>query len=118
MALDEQRGRLYVGCRSPAMIVVCDLADGVTISSPACVGDVDDLFVDDRTQRLYVIGGAGAVRVFSVADQGGPRLLATVATRSGARTGLFDATRGLLSVACPRHGRDEAEILVYVTDIP
>jgi hypothetical protein len=60
MALDEPGGRLFVGCRRPAHLVMLDTASGRAVGSTAIVGDTDDLFYDRTLQRLYVIGGEGS----------------------------------------------------------
>jgi len=52
------------------------------------LGDTDDLFYDAARRRWYVIGGEGFV---DVVERNGDTLrrVAQVATRDGARTGLW-----------------------------
>jgi len=46
MALDEAHRHLFVGCRSPARLLVLDTENGKTIAALKIVGDTDDLFYD------------------------------------------------------------------------
>jgi len=79
---------LAIVFRSPARLVLLDAVTGVvTAGLPTC-GDADDVFFDDRCQRLYVSCGEGAVDVVQQ-EAGGVRLLARVKTASGARSSLF-----------------------------
>jgi hypothetical protein len=60
MALDERDGRLYVGCRLPARLVILDTNSGQVVAKLPIVGDTDDVFFDPTRQFIYVIGGDGA----------------------------------------------------------
>ena len=68
MALDEATHRLFVGCRSPAKVVVYDTESGKAVSSFLTVGDTDDLFYDPEVRRLYVCGGEGFIFVHQRED--------------------------------------------------
>lgn len=112
MALDESHGRLFVGCRAPARLLVIDSANGKVTDSAAIVGDTDDLFFDAARNLVYVIGGEGFVDVFE--ERSGRYIrIARLATAAGARTGLFVPEWGELFVAAPRRGGHQAEVLVY-----
>jgi YVTN family beta-propeller protein len=116
MALDETNGRLFIGCRKPPKLLVLDTGSGRQIASLPIVGDTDDLFYDSAAHRLYVIGGAGSIDVIA---QGGPdryEHVASVATASGARTGLFVAGLKRLYVAVPHRGTQRASIRVFSTE--
>lgn len=112
MALDEAAGRLYVGCRSPARLVVLATDDGRVLASPECSGDPDDVFVDAGRKRAYVACGAGSIDVFDLAGAE-PKLLARVPTERGARTMLLDAATGTVHLAVPRRGAKDAEVRTY-----
>jgi hypothetical protein len=112
MALDEQNHQLIVGCRRPAKALVYDTSTGRIIQSFDCAGDTDDMFIDQKRGRLYVIGGEGFVDVFA-RDSGRYRRIERIATAAGARTGLFIPDLDLLCVAAPRRGNHPAEIRVY-----
>lgn len=61
MALDEAHQRLFLGCRTPARLLVLDTASGKTVASPEVVADTDDIFYDAARSRVYVIGGQGFI---------------------------------------------------------
>jgi DNA-binding beta-propeller fold protein YncE len=113
MALDTDHKRLFVGCRRPARLLVLDTESGRVIASPECVGDADDIYVDPKTGRIFVIGGDGAIDTFETKDQQAYTRTASVKTVSGARTGLLVPQRRALYVAIPKRGRQQAEIREY-----
>lgn len=119
MALDEHAHRLFVACRSPSRLVVLDTNTGGQVGALPCTSDADDIFRDPATNRLYVIGGGGGITVVNSADSAHYEVQATVDTASGARTGFFDSSAGLLYVACPHHvfGKD-AKIRIYKASRP
>lgn len=112
MALDEQNHRLIVGCRQPAKALVYDTSTGHVGESFGIVGDTDDMFIDRKRPRLYVIGGEGFVDVFA-REGGRHRRIERIATAPGARTGLYIPELDLLCVAAPHRGGRQAEIRVY-----
>jgi hypothetical protein len=111
MALDEERKRLFVGCRKPARLLVLDTDSGKILQSLECVGDADDVFVDAATGRVLVIGGEGFVDVFSRDAAGAYSRTSRTPTAPGARTGLLEGDR--LFVASPAKEGKEAAVLVY-----
>lgn len=115
MALDEENGRLYVGCRRPARIVVLDTATGRVVAGIDAPGDADDLFLDPAAHRLYVSGGEGIVRTYELRAADRLEAAGDVSTGSGARTSLFDAQAQRLYVAVPHRGAAPAEIQVFDT---
>src|SRR5262249_52332073 len=58
MALDEANHRLFVGCRSPATLVVLNTDSGDVITKFDISGDSDDVFYDRNHHRVYAICGA------------------------------------------------------------
>jgi len=113
MALDERDGRLFVGCRLPARLVILDTNSGQVVAKLPSVGDSDDVFYDADRRSLYVIGGEGAVDIFRQRDPEHYERLARIPTASGARTGLFVPAWGRLYVAVPHRGTSTAKLLVY-----
>jgi len=113
MYLDETGHRLFVGFRKPAELVVFDTTTGNRIGEVPCVGDTDDLFYDASRQRVYVIGGEGFVDVFDASASGKYNRLAHIATRAGARTGLWSSDLDRLFVAWPARDGKDAEIHAY-----
>lgn len=112
MVLDEAASRLFIGCRRPASVAVFDTSSGRPVRSFETVGDTDDMFLDSERSRLYVIGGEGAIDVFT-REGDALRPLARVATRSGARTGLWVASQSRLYVAVPARDGAGAEVRVF-----
>lgn len=115
MALDETNHRLFVGCRKPARLVVLDTAAGKEVAALDASGDADDLFVDAAAKRIYMICGEGFVDVFAPDGADAYRRVARVPTATGARTGLFVPDRGVLFVAVPHRGDQQAEIREFNT---
>ncbi len=113
MALDEDAHRLFLGCRSPARLVVLDTRDGHAVTTVECCGDADDLFVDARRGRVYVAGGEGFVDVFAREPGDRLRRVARVPTASGARTARWVDALDRLFVAVPKRGARRAAILVF-----
>jgi len=112
MALDEERGRVLVGCRKPPKLLALDMADGSVKASLEISGDVDDLYLDPKTRRIYAACGEGFVDVI---DADRVERIGRVATSAGARTCLFDAAGERLFVAAPMRDGKAAEIRVYRT---
>jgi DNA-binding beta-propeller fold protein YncE len=90
MAWDRGNDLVAVVYRSPPRLVLLDSGTGAVKQAHETCGDADDVFFDSRRQRIYVSCGEGYVDTFSAQGGSGTyRLLARVATRSGARTSLF-----------------------------
>ena len=115
MALDEANGRLFVGTRSPAKLLVLDTQTGTLVTSLDSSGDADDLFYDMQNNRIYVSGGEGAISVFEQTDPDNYSLIDKVDTAEGARTSLFVADSGTLYVAVPHRGSQQAEVRAFQT---
>jgi DNA-binding beta-propeller fold protein YncE len=112
MAFDETMMRVFVGCRRPARLAMLDGGSGGMITSVDVVGDTDDLFFDAARQRIYVIGGEGYVDVLQRRGDAIERT-ARVATRTGARTGLWVAATSRLYIAVPARDGQGAEARVF-----
>jgi DNA-binding beta-propeller fold protein YncE len=113
MALDEGGRRLFVGCRSPATMLVYDTGSGRTIARLPCVGDADDLFYDAARKRIYISGGQGFLTVFYQHDPDHYRLISRIPTAAGARTSLYVPALSRLYLAVPRRSNQGSEIRVY-----
>jgi DNA-binding beta-propeller fold protein YncE len=113
MALDEVNHRLFVGCRSPARLLVFDTGTGSFVTSAEIVGDTDDLFYDAAKRRIYVSGGEGYITVLEQQDADHYRLLQKLPTVTGARTSLFVPEVGRLFLAVPHRGAQRAEIGIF-----
>ena len=113
MALDEANGRLLVGCRQPARLVVFDTATGKPVTDLAISSDTDDLFYDAKRKRLYLSCGEGFIDVIGQRDADTYQLRERIPTRAGARTSFFSADLSEFYLAVPVQGEHEAEIRVF-----
>ena len=86
--------------------------NGSVIADLDTWGDADDLFIDARRHRVYVICGAGTVDVFED-NAGAYQRIGQVGTAPGARTGLFVPELDRLFVAVRAAGPELAAIWVF-----
>jgi hypothetical protein len=113
MALDEQHGRLFVGCREPASIVVLDTATGQAVTTFPIGNETDCIFYDAAHRRIYVTGAEGTLDVIEQMDADHYRPLAQIKTALLARTCLFVPELDKLFVAVPQQPNHEAEVRIY-----
>jgi hypothetical protein len=113
MALDEADHRLFVGCRTPAKLLVYDSKSGSYAGKADCAGDVDDIQYDTGRRRVYATGGQGYITVVSQVDPYLYKVLANISTSLEARTSCFEPTTGTLYLAVPHHRDQSAEIRIY-----
>jgi DNA-binding beta-propeller fold protein YncE len=113
MALDESNHRLFVGCRTPARLIVLNTDSGKVENRLDISGDVDDLFYDSRRHRVYAVCGAGKIDVLEQKNPDTYQLLTKIDTATGARTGIFVPQLDTLFVAVPHRGSQRAEIRAY-----
>lgn len=123
MALDEAHHRLFVGCWTPARLIVFDTETGKEVASvelgekgvvkPNIVGITDDLFYDSARSRVYVLNALGSIDVFQQKDPDHYDLIASVPTPLATKTGLFVPGLGKLFVGVVQSGDKSAEIQVY-----
>ena len=113
MALDEPNHRLLVAARTPPTLLVYDTDGGNIVAQLAIGQDSDDIFVDSKRNRVYVICGEGRVDVLRRESVDHYRLEASVTTAPRARTGLFVPEEGKLFIAAPAAGASPARLLVY-----
>jgi hypothetical protein len=111
MALDEQRQRLFVGCRS-GEIVVLDSNMGKELQTLPITAGIDDLVYDPITRRIYA-ASKGVIDVFEQTDLNHYVPRGTIATGTNARTAKLAPQLHRLFVAVPQAGQQAARILVY-----
>jgi DNA-binding beta-propeller fold protein YncE len=111
MALDEQRQRLFVGCRS-GQIVVLDSNTGKELQTLPIAGGIDDLVYDPITRRIYA-AAKGVIDVFEQTDLNHYAFRGTVATGTNGRTAKLVPQLNRLFVAIPQSTQQNARILVY-----
>jgi YVTN family beta-propeller protein len=112
MALDGHGKLDAVVFRLPPSLVLFRASNGVELAATATCGDADDVFFDDRRQRLYVSCGSGQVEVYRVVGES-IASVGAVPTRRGARTSIFSPALDRLFVAAPAALGHDAVILVY-----
>jgi hypothetical protein len=112
MALDEGRHRLFIGCRTPARLLAFDTQSGKRVTDAPLSGDIDDLFFDAKTSRLFASCGEGFIDVFHFELPAKLERTHKLATAAGARTAFFHADLGLF-LAVPHRGAQGAEIREY-----
>ncbi|MDN5005221.1 hypothetical protein ACFQZO_30655 [Bradyrhizobium sp. GCM10027634] len=111
MTIDRSRGRVLLAYRRPAELAVFSL-DGKPIAKTETCGDVDDLFVDAKRERVYVSCGAGYVDVLEI-DGSDYRRIGRLPTATGARTSLFVPEIDRLLVAVRAGPAGPAAIWVF-----
>ena len=113
MALDESGHRLFVGCRSGA-VVVFDSVTGKELQSLPVGRGVDDLMFDSASKRIYATsGGAGVVNVYKETDPDHYQSLGNVPSGDGAKTGLLVPQLSRLFVPVPPKAPMTGEVYVY-----
>jgi DNA-binding beta-propeller fold protein YncE len=113
MALDDAGGRLFVGTRLPALLLVYDTHTGQIVAKLETGKDADDIFYDAARKRIYVICGEGRIDVVRQVDPDHYALESTQTTAPRARTGLFVPETRRLYVAAPDAGASPARLLVF-----
>lgn len=113
MALDEKGRRLFVGARSPSLLLVYDIDSGKLTGKFPIGEDTDDLFFDAKRKRLYVVCGGGQVDVLRQESPDRYVPEATVKTSPGARTGLYVPEEDRLYVAGRAQGSHSAQVFIY-----
>jgi len=113
MALDEANRRLFVGCRSPARLLVYDTDSGKLVANMEINGDNDDLFYDAKRKCLYLSCGEGFLDVMAQRDADHYETITNLPTASGARTSLFVPELDRLYLAVPHRWGRNAEIRVF-----
>lgn len=115
MTLDEKDQRLFVGCRSPARLLVLDTATSKQMADLPLSGDCDDLFYDLARRRIYASCGEGFVDVFSQQDADRYERIDHMATARGARTSYYAPEWNELFLAVPQRWGQTAEVRAFKT---
>ncbi|HYZ16842.1 MAG TPA: YncE family protein [Candidatus Acidoferrum sp.] len=111
IALDEQRERLYVACRS-GQIVVFNSTTGKELRAFPTLHGVDDLAFDRATKRLYAAGD-GAVAVYQELDANHEVMLARIPTGPKAKTARVLSEQNEYVTVVPAHGAQAPAVLVF-----
>lgn len=111
MALDEQRQRLFIGCRSGQMVVL-DSNTGKELQTLPISKGIDDLIYDSITRRIYAAAD-GVVDVFEQTDLNHYIHRGSIPSGAKGRTAKLVPQLNRLFVALPASGNRSASILVY-----
>jgi YVTN family beta-propeller protein len=112
LVLDESSSHVLAVFRDPAKLGVFREKDGRLLGAVETCGDSDDVFVDPRRRRVYVICGEGFVDVLASQGEGYVRI-GHVPTAVGARTALFVPAIDRLLVAVRATATQPAAIWVF-----
>jgi len=113
MALDEANHRLFIGCRSPACLLVLDTTSGLTVAQVEISGDTDDVFYDAKRNCLYVSCGEGFLDVIQCRAGNRYERTAHEPTRVGTRTCFYSPDSDRLYLAVPQRRGQDAELRIY-----
>jgi len=113
MALDESNHRLFVGCRSPAQLLVLDTTTGKTVATVPISADTDDLSYDAAHKRIYIACRKGFLDVIQQLDANHYQSGGHYSTPSGSRNGSLAPGANEYYLAVPANGNREAEIRIY-----
>lgn len=118
MQYDEARHRLFVVTRKPSKLIVVDTATGKEVTSLPVAEYADDLAYDPVHRRLYVAcgglqGAQGAISVVEQRDADNYQVIATIPTKSGAKTARLVPEMNRYYVGVPGTPKDAPEILVF-----
>ena len=112
MTLDEARHRVFIGCRAPSRLLAFDTQSGQRVADAPLSGDIDDVFFDTASSRLFASCGEGFVDVFRCAPPARLERTHRLASAVGARTAFFKTGLGFC-LAVPHRGAQGAEIRVF-----
>ncbi len=109
LALDEQRQRLFVGCRG-GKISVFDTNTGKELQALPAPSGLHDLAYDSDAKRLYAAGD-GAVSVYEQTDADHYRPMGNPQTGAGANAAALVPALNRYFVAVPQKNSKNAAIL-------
>jgi hypothetical protein len=111
LAIDVPNHRLLAVFRQPARLEAYDLTTGSHLGGVDACGDADDIFVDAKRDRVYIVCGEGAVDTYVSTGKTFARA-AQFETRHGSRTGLYLPDVDRLVVAIRASGAEPAAVWV------
>jgi len=112
MAIDEPDHIIFIGYRHPAKLVAIDENTGKTVAVTDLTGDADDLYFNKESKKIYASGGSGAVNIYSF-EKAAFKQIASIPTRSGARTSLLIPALNTFVLAERAAGNETAQLSVY-----
>jgi DNA-binding beta-propeller fold protein YncE len=114
MALDEPAHRLFVACRSGALVVF-DTETGKELQSLPIAEGVDDLIFDSASKRLYAAcgSGEGTIAVYHEDDPDHYRSLGQIPSGPHGKNIVLAPGLGKLLITIPPQGTTPGEVYVY-----
>jgi DNA-binding beta-propeller fold protein YncE len=116
-ALDEATHRLFIGTRTPPLMIVMDSTSGKEVAKLPTVEGMDGVYFDATHKRVYVSGGrgldVGSVFVYQQLDADHYKQIGKIPTAPGAGTSFWSPELNRLYVAAPSSDKEEAAILVF-----
>jgi hypothetical protein len=109
MAIDEHSHSVLSVFRRPARIARYSIQNGDVSAEVEVCDDADDVFVDAKRERVYVICGEGTVDIL---DRETLKRIGKFSTSPGARTGFYSTAADLLFVAARAEGGHEAAVWI------
>jgi hypothetical protein len=116
MTLSEAGGRIFAGCRQPPRLLVYNTDSGTQIATLKIDGDIDDVFYDNISKRIYASCGIGSMDVLRKMDKDSYQALTRDETSEGARTSLLVPELSNLHVAAPQSGGRDARGIAYAIE--
>jgi DNA-binding beta-propeller fold protein YncE len=113
IALDEKHHRLFVGCRSPASLLVFDTTSGNRVAAIGTGRDADDMSFDPAAKRVYLACGDGVITTIQQVDADQYRKLPDTPTAAGARNSLLEGDLKTFYLAVPRRDSTPAQLHAY-----
>jgi len=115
MALDESSHRLFVACRSGALVVF-DTETGKELQSLPIANGVDDLVFEPTHKRLYAACASGELDVYEETDPDHYASVGKVPTAQGAKNEVLVESLHRLFTTVPPHGDAPGQVCVYEID--
>lgn len=112
MAIDVSDHIIFIGYRHPGKLVAINAVSGKTISTAGLITDIDDLYFDGRTKKIYASGGGGAINIY-LFNNSQLTQAANIPTRSGARTSLLVPTLNTFVLAERASGSSTAQLQIF-----
>lgn len=113
IAFDRQHHRLFIVCSDSGVMVVLNSDTGVETYRIAVPTDADDMDFDSSAHRLYIPGGDGYLGIYDASVPDHIRQIMRIATRRGARTGLFIPKKHRYVLAAPANDGRAAQVMIY-----
>jgi WD40 repeat protein len=112
LAIDTLNHVIFIGYRRPAKLVSLDGVSGNTLAIGDLVNDTDDIFFDERENKIYASGGGGFITIYQW-EKPEIKEIAKIYTRDGARTSLLVPALKLFILAARANNNNNAELQVY-----